>query len=89
MFISFLVFETVCKYTQLYNKVVKVVHKPPHAVGWFVNYLSERSQCVHFDGLSSEWLNIANAAYHSALRCVTNCKALTHHCTLYAKAGLP
>ena len=31
-----------------------------HAVGWFVNYLSERSQCVHFDGLSSEWLNIAN-----------------------------
>ncbi|KAI4830607.1 hypothetical protein KUCAC02_002226 [Chaenocephalus aceratus] len=30
------------------------------AVGWFVNYLSERSQCVHFDGLSSEWLNISN-----------------------------
>ena len=30
-----------------------------------------------------------DAAYHSALRCVTNCKALTHHCTLYAKAGLP
>ena len=25
-----------------------------------MNYLSERSQCVHFDGLSSEWLNIAN-----------------------------
>ena len=30
-----------------------------------------------------------DAAYHSALRFVTNCKALTHHCTLYAKAGLP
>ena len=25
-----------------------------------MNYLSERSQCVHFDGLSSEWLNITN-----------------------------
>ena len=25
-----------------------------HAVGWFVNQLSERSQCVHFDGLTSE-----------------------------------
>ena len=30
-----------------------------------------------------------DAAYHSALRFVTNCKALTHHCSLYAKAGLP
>ena len=30
-----------------------------------------------------------DAAYHSALRFVTNCKVLTHHCTLYAKAGLP
>ena len=30
-----------------------------------------------------------DAAYHSALRFVTNCKALTHHCTLYARAGLP
>ena len=25
-----------------------------------MNYLSERSQCVQFDGLSSEWLNITN-----------------------------
>ena len=30
-----------------------------------------------------------DAAYHSALRFVTNCKVLTHHCTLYARAGLP
>ena len=31
-----------------------------HAVGWFVNYLSERSLCVHFDGLTSECFNITN-----------------------------
>ena len=30
-----------------------------------------------------------DAAYHSALRFVTNCKALTHHCALYARASLP
>ena len=30
-----------------------------------------------------------DAAYHSALRFLTNCKALTHHCTLYTKAVLP
>ena len=30
-----------------------------------------------------------DAAYHSALRFVRNCKVLTHHCPLYARAGLP
>ena len=30
-----------------------------------------------------------DAAYHSALRFLTNCKARTPHRTLYAKAGLP
>lgn len=30
------------------------------AVGWFENYLSERSQCVQFNGITSEPLNIAN-----------------------------
>jgi len=30
-----------------------------------------------------------DATYHSALRFVTNLKALTHHCTLYARASLP
>ena len=34
-------------------------------------------------------LSKLDAAYHSALRFVTNCKVLTHHCTLYARAGLP
>ena len=42
--------------------------------------------CVPNTNLCLERLD---ASYHSALRFLTNCKALTHHCTLYAKAGLP
>ncbi len=28
-----------------------------------------------------------DATYHCALRFITGCKSLTHHCTLYAKVG--
>ena len=35
------------------------------------------------------YLSKLDAAYQSALRFLTNCKALTHHCTLYTKAVLP
>ena len=37
----------------------------------------------------ANYLSKLDAAYHSALRFLTNCKALTHHCTLYAKVVLP
>ena len=43
----------------------KVLHKTQQkqlhpAMQWGGLCLSERSQCVQFDGLSSEWLNITN-----------------------------
>ena len=31
-----------------------------HAVAWFVNYLSDRTQCTQFDGLMSVKLSVCN-----------------------------
>lgn len=32
-------------------------------------------------------LHMLDAIYHCALRYITGCKSLTHHCTLYTKVG--
>lgn len=44
-----------------------------------VLYMHASSQCLH----------AIDTVYHSALRFITNCKALTHHCTLYVRVGWP
>lgn len=36
---------------------------------------------------SSQSLHTLDTVYHGALRFITNCKALTHHCELYARVG--
>ncbi len=38
---------------------------------------------------SVQCLQMVDTLYHSSLRFITNCKALTHHCELYARVGWP
>ncbi len=38
----------------------------------------------HLPSASTSWLQLLDAVYHRALRFITGCTALTHHCTLYA-----
>lgn len=38
---------------------------------------------------SAQCLQSLDTVYHCALRFITGCKYLTHHCTLYAKAEWP
>lgn len=44
-----------------------------------VLYMNASSQCLH----------ILDSVYHGALRVITNCGALTHHCTLHSKVNWP
>ncbi len=38
---------------------------------------------------SSQSLHALDAVYHGTMRFITNLKALTHHCTMYARVGWP
>ena len=44
-----------------------------------VLYMSATAHCLH----------MLDSVYHGALRFITNCGALTHHCVLYAKVNWP
>jgi hypothetical protein len=38
---------------------------------------------------SAQCLRSIDTLYHGTLRFILNCKTLTHHCTLYSRAGWP
>ena len=38
-----------------------------HAVAWFANYLSDRTQCTQFDGLMSVKLSVFNGVPHGSV----------------------
>lgn len=48
-----------------------------------------RALHIYLDHTSSPCLHALDTVYHSVLRFVTNCSALTHCCVLYASVGWP
>ena len=55
---------------------------------FIVVFLTDYGDLIYMNA-PAHYLHKLDAAYHSALRFVTNCKGLSHHCTLYARAGWP
>ena len=44
---------------------------------------------VLYMNASTQCLYMLDSVYHGALRFITNCGALTHHCVLYSKVNWP